>query len=640
MQTIIKLLLCAAFCMSVLALPSCKKYLDVVPDDVATLESAFANANETQAYLFGCYATLQALSDVRRNPGFTTSGEIMFPYPLPDQTTLGGAGGDAGFSIIRGLQNSANPLMNYWDGYNMGLNMWQAIRKCNIFLENSYRPLDLTEFQRKRWNAEAKFLKAYFHYWLIRMYGPIPIVDANLPVNASIDEVRIKQQPLDSCFNYVVRLLDEAIVDLPPVIQNLAAEQGRISGTIAMAVKAEVLVTQASPLFNGNPDYASMKRGDGTKLFPSEYTDKKWERAMNACKDAIDAAATAGADLYQLRITGGVVHLSDATRQMLTIQGAFVDSWNTEQIWTLNPQFGWQYMASPRVTADAAGNVFAVYTNFSVPIGQSEIFYSNHGVPINEDRSWDYKNRYKLQTGDDAHAYYIKKGYTTVKGNFAREPRYYADVAFDGSVWFGSGNLDDNNPNYVNAVNGFAAPPDQLRYNATGYWAKKLVPYQTTFGQNSVQQNYSWPFMRLTSLWLLYAECMNEVSGPGEEVYKWIDKVRARAGLQGVVSSWSQYSSNPNKYNSKDGLRAIIHQERRIETAFEGQAGWDLRRWKELQGVLSTPLLGWNVFNKTTEGYYQVRIAQQTAFGVRNYLYPIQDYDLLTNPNLVQTLYW
>ncbi|SDF53998.1 RagB/SusD family nutrient uptake outer membrane protein [Chitinophaga filiformis] len=640
MRSITKQLLCAVTCLSILIQPSCKKYLDVVPDDVATLESAFANANETQAYLFGCYATLQALTDIRRNAGFTTSGEVMFPYPLQDQTTLGGGGGDAGFSIIRGLQNSANPLLNYWDGYNMGLNMWQAIRKCNIFLENSHRAPDLPEFQRKRWDAEAKFLKAYFHYWLIRMYGPIPIVDANLPVNASIDEVRIKQQPVDSCFNYVVRLLDEAIVDLPPVIQNLAAEQGRISGTIAKAVKAEVLVTQASPLFNGNPDYASMKRGDGTRLFASEYDDQKWARAMNACKEAIDAATSAGADLYQLRISGGVVHMSDITRRMLTIQGAFVDSWNTEQVWTLNPQFGWQYMASPRVTAEAAANVFAVYSNFSVPIGQSELFYSSNGVPINEDRLWDYKNRYKLQAGDDAHAYYIKKGYTTVKGNFNREPRYYADVAFDGSVWFGSGNLDDNNPNYVNAVNGFAAPPDQLRYNATGYWAKKLVPYQTTFGQNSVQQNYSWPFMRLTGLWLLYAECLNEVNGPGEEVYKWIDKVRERAGLQGVVTSWSQYSTNPNKYNSKDGLRAIIHQERRIETAFEGQAGWDLRRWKELQNVLSTPLLGWNVFNRTTEGYYQIRIAQQTAFGLKNYLYPIQDYDLLTNPNLVQTLYW
>lgn len=627
-------------CAPVLLISSCKKYLDVVPDDVATINSAFSNANETQAYLFGCYATLQSLADVRGNAGFTTSGEVIFPYPLQDQSTLGGLGGDNGFQILRGIQNSANPILNYWDGYNMGQNMWQAIRRCNTFLENVNIPLDLQAYDKKRWIAEAKFLKAYFHYWLIRMYGPIPIVDKNLPVSASTDEVRIKQQSLDSCFSYVTGLLDEAIADLPAVIQNAAAEQGRITSVIALAVKAEVLATAASPLFNGNPDYMGMKGKDGNSLFPTAADPGKWQKAADACKAAIDAANAAGAVLYQLRISGNVTHMSDSTRQLLTLQGAFTDSWNQEQVWTLNPQFGWQYMAMPRVTAEAAANVFAVYSNFSVPIAESELFYTNHGVPVNEDKTWDYANRYKVQNGDSANKYYIKYQYPSAKGNFNREPRYYADVAFDGSVWFGSGNTDDNNPNFVNAVSGYAAPPDKLRYNATGYWAKKLVPYTSVPGQNSVWAGYSWPFMRLTGLWLLYAECLNEINGPGGDVYSWIDKVRQRAGLQGVIASWNAYSNNPNKPLTKEGLRQIIHQERRIELAFEGQAGWDLRRWKELQAVLTGPVQGWNVFGKTVDQYYQVSNLFQPVFGLRNYLYPIQDYDLLTNPNLVQTLYW
>lgn len=626
--------------MLVMFSASCKKYLDVVPDNVATLESAFSNANETQAYLFGCYATLQDLADVRRNAGFTTSGEILFPYPLQDQTTLGGAGGDAGFSIMRGTQNSGNPVLNYWDGYNMGLNMWQAIRKCNTLIENINIPLDLSDFNKKRWIAEARFLKAYFHYWLLRMYGPIPIVDANLPVDATTEQVRIKQQSVDSCFSYVVSQLNLAIPDLPNVIQNTVAEQGRITALIALAVKAEVLATQASPLFNGNPDYIAMKGKDGQSLFPAAADPNKWKKAADACKAAIDAATAAGASLYQLKLSGNIVHMSDSTRRLLSIQGAFTDTWNPEQLWTLNPTYGWQYMSMPRVTADAAANVFAVYSNFSVPIGESELFYTSSGVPIEEDKSWDYKNRYQVQNGDTAHAYYIKFKYPSAKGNFNREQRYYADVAFDGSTWFGSGNTDDNNPNYVNAVNGYASPPDQLRYNATGYWPKKLVPYQSTPGQNSVWQSYSWPFMRLPGLWLLYAECLNEVNGPGAEVYSYIDKVRTRAGLEGVQASWSKYSVNPGKPNTKDGLRQIIHQERRIELCFEGQAGWDLRRWKELQNVLSKPLQGWNVFNRTVPGYYQIINVLQPVFAVKNYLYPIQTYDILTNPNLVQTLYW
>ncbi|WP_346239137.1 RagB/SusD family nutrient uptake outer membrane protein [Niabella insulamsoli] len=620
--------------------PSCGKYLDVIPDNVATLSSSFSNANETEAYLFGCYANLQQLSDIRRNAGFTSSGEVLFPVNMQDQTTLGGAGGDAGFNLMRGLQNSTNPILNYWDGYNMGLKLYESIRMCNTFIDNIDLPLDIQAFQKTRWVAEAKFLKAYYHYWLIRMYGPIPIADEAIPINASTDEVRQQQQPVDSCFNYVVKLLDEAAADLPPAIQNAAAEAGRITAAIARAVKAEVLATQASPLFNGNPDYANFKRKDGKNLFSQNADPVKWSRAATACKEAIDAAQAAGNSFYQLRTVGNIVHMSDTTRQLLTLQGAFVDGWNAEQVWSLNPYFGWQYMAMPRVTSEAAANVFAVYSNFSVPIAQSEIFYTSNGVPINEDKNWDFGNRYKTQTGDDQHFFYIKKGYTTAKGNFNREPRYYASVSFDGANWFGSGTTDDRISNYVNAVDGFASPPDRLRYNATGYWPKKLVSYLSVPGQNSVWHQYPWTFMRLSGLYLLYAECLNEVNGPSQEVYTLLDQIRSKAGLEGVVEAWSKYSKIPGKPASKDGLRQIIHQERRIELAFEGQAGWDLRRWKELQAVLSNPFQGWSVFNKTINGYYQLSTVYQPSFGLRDYLFPIQDYDLLVNPNLVQTPYW
>jgi len=155
-----------------------------------------------------------------------------------------------------------------------------------------------------------------------------------------------------------------------------------------------------------------------------------------------------------------------------------------------------------------------------------------------------------------------------------------------------------------------------------------------------VQQGYSWPFMRLPALWLLYAECQNEVNGPSATAYQYIDSVRARAGLPGVVASWAQYSNNPGKPASQAGLRAIIHQERRIELAFEGQAGWDLRRWKELQGVMSGPMQGWNVFNKTVQGFYQVTNVFQPLFGLKDYFVPLQTYDLTVDPNLVQNLYW
>src|SRR5882757_8690211 len=76
MKIFIKLLLAG---LPVLLITSCKKYLNVTPDNVATLNSSFSNANETEAYLFGCYNAMQQLGDVRHNAGFTTSGEVIFP---------------------------------------------------------------------------------------------------------------------------------------------------------------------------------------------------------------------------------------------------------------------------------------------------------------------------------------------------------------------------------------------------------------------------------------------------------------------------------------------------------------------------------------------------------------------------------
>jgi hypothetical protein len=133
---------------------------------------------------------------------------------------------------------------------------------------------------------------------------------------------------------------------------------------------------------------------------------------------------------------------------------------------------------------------------------------------------------------------------------------------------------------------------------------------------------------------------LNEVSGPGADVFKYIDKVRTRAGLPGVQDAWTNFSKNPGKFNTKDGLRQIIHMERRIELCFEGQAGWDLRRWKELVSVLSKPLQGWSYRETDPVNYYRPQTQLIPAFGIRDYLWPIKAGDLVVNPNLVQNPYW
>src|SRR3546814_11489600 len=57
-----------------------------------------------------------------------------------------------------------SPYLDYWDGGNGGRSMFEAIRDCNTFLENIHSVPDMEEPEKKRWIAEVKFLKAYYHW--------------------------------------------------------------------------------------------------------------------------------------------------------------------------------------------------------------------------------------------------------------------------------------------------------------------------------------------------------------------------------------------------------------------------------------------------------------------------------------------
>ncbi|MDB5123205.1 MAG: RagB/SusD family nutrient uptake outer membrane protein [Mucilaginibacter sp.] len=616
---------------------SCKKYLNVVPDNTGTLDYAFRNRNEAENYLFTCYATLQQLSDPTSNAGFTTSSEIIYPNNLTNHPLM-----ETGFALIRGTQNSANVGLNFWDGENGGQAIYRSIRRCNIMLENIDKPVDLTPAEKQRWIAEVKFLKAYYHYYLVRLYGPIPIIKTNLDITATTEQVRVARSPVDSVFNYVVQLLNEAAPNLPAVINNKAQELGRITSVIALSVKAEVLATQASPLFNGNADFAGVKNKNGQLLFSTAYDASKWQKAADACKAAIDASAAAGLKLYQF--SAPAISVPDSLNKVLTAQNAVTEKWdqNPELIWALNPVFPDQGYATPRMTSASAVNIFSNPSTFAVPIATTELFYSDKGVPINEDNTFDFANRFGLRTGDDASRFYIAKGYTTINEHFSREPRFYANIAFDGGIWFGNGKTTTNDMYHVEARGNtsLAGPKDLNTLNITGYWPKKLANYLSVYDDGFAPIHFHLPLMRLAGLYLLYAEALNEVGGPGPQVFTYIDMVRARAGLQGVQQAWTTYSKNPSKFSSKDGLRIIIHQERRIELCFEAQSGWDLRRWKELQSVLSNPLQGWNIYETDASRYYHPRTVLIPVFGLQNYLWPIKDNDLTIDNNLVQNPYW
>lgn len=618
---------------------SCQSYLDIIPDNIATIENSFNMRVSAERFLYSCYSYLPKLSNIELNPAFTAGDEFWLHefYNMP------------AWNIARGFQNVTNPYMNFWQGTtgvgsNQMTDLYQAIRDCNIFLENVENVPDLSNAEKLRWIAEVKFLKAYYHLFLIRMYGPIPLKKENLPINASVEEVKVPRDPVDDCFDYVVELLDEATPDLPPYITQEASELGRITQPIALSIKAYALVLAASPLFNGNPDYANFRDKQGRLLFNPNFSIEKWEMAKRAAKDAIDACEAAGNRLYYYNQSGQQYNVSDQIRTEMNIRNAVAEKWNAEIVWghTNSMTGNMQRQSTPRGVDPATRANSNVHGNAAVPLKIAAQFYSKNGVPIEEDLQWDYAGRFDLQTGTSNDRYYIKEGYTTAKFNFDREPRYYANLGFDGGIWYGMGRFNDNDTWFVSSKKGDpASNVARDKSNFTGIWGKKLVNYQNSIGETSYTiEQYPWPIIRLANVYLLYAEAVNEVDGPTEEVFEFLDLIRERAGLQGVVESWQQYSRNPSKPNTKEGLREIIHQERLIELALEGQRFWDLRRWKKAIDVLNAPITGWDIEQKTPEGYYRERVLYTQSFSTRDYLWPIRENELLANKNTIQNPGW
>lgn len=625
-----------------LGLGACKKFLDVVPDNVATIDYAFRQRNTAEGYLFTCYSYMPGQGDLFTNPAFMGGGEYWsyYPYAISGYTL-----NMSSWEIARGNQSVTAPLMSYWNGSNGAPNLFQGIRDCNIFLENIDRVPGMEQYEKDRWSAEAIFLKAYYHYWLLRMYGPIPVTDKNLPITAPHEEVQVERLPVDSCFNYVVATIDSAITNLPEKIEYQATEAGRITKAIAMAVKAQVLVTAASPLFNGNTAYPAFKNKAGKPFFNPVADPQKWVRAMEACREAVDRCMVQG---YKLnRFNPSVSNNLPAELQtQMSIRTAVTENMNSEVVWgnTNSIPNSMQSMAQPRVNATNATN-FSFWGIYGVPLNVVNMFYTKNGVPVTEDKTLDFTTRgTQTRASTAADQYRIQNGYTTAAINFDREPRFYADLAFDGSVVFGNGNQNLASLNSLQARQGqfagWTGTPNN--YNITGYWPVKVVNYLNVMPSVTTYSitPYSWPAIRLADLYLLYSEALNEVQGPGTETRRWIDSVRARAGIPPVETAWSNYSDNPSAYTSKDGMRQIIHRERLIEMAFEGQRFWDLLRWKEAEKVWQEPVQGWNIAQSDLIGYYQITTLFNRSFRLRDYFWPIAENDLLVNKNLVQNPGW
>ena len=161
MKSIYKFALCA---LTALSVSSCN-YLDVVPDNIATLDNAFADRYTTEQYLATCYWGMPKSAGWNENPGIFGALEMVFNKESKT---------DGGMRFGLGQDSPTSALINYWGGTgDLIRTLYGGIRECNTFLDNVEGVQDLNQYEKNRMIAEVKLIKAYLHFYLISFYGPI-----------------------------------------------------------------------------------------------------------------------------------------------------------------------------------------------------------------------------------------------------------------------------------------------------------------------------------------------------------------------------------------------------------------------------------------------------------------------------------
>ncbi|MFV5693472.1 RagB/SusD family nutrient uptake outer membrane protein [Flavobacterium sp. LT1R49] len=165
---------------------------------------------------------------------------------------------------------------------------YEGINRCNQALSIVPQLDQANPALRARLLGEAKFLRAFMYFTLVKTYGGVPIVD-HLP-NPSSDEDRIMQltrKTSAEVYAFIESDLNDAIAALPNKSEYAAAEKGRASKGAAYALLAKVNLYQKNwqkvvdncNLITGYsivPNYASMFRlageNDAESIFEIQGT--------------------------------------------------------------------------------------------------------------------------------------------------------------------------------------------------------------------------------------------------------------------------------------------------------------------------------------------------------------------------------
>jgi len=513
-------------------------------------------------------------------------------FNIPEGFSIDGGGGMLASGTDEAVNSGVNanlsifnngtwsPLRTVDDEYS---NLYEGLRKVNLFLENLPKseiiPTDGLSMQddKSRLEGQAYFLRALFHFELMKRYGAITLATR---VFSREENLNLPKNTYKECLDQVIADCDKAIATRLPLFTRETAntanpypwrtgDYGRATKTAAMGLKSRLLLYAASPLF-------------------ATQSGVTWQQAADAAKAIIDL------NVHSLRTNYTNVFNFGA------------DPYNNEVLFATRAQNrnDIEQQQAP-ISYDGA-------TGRTNPTQEMiDAFETTNG---------------KLVTDPSNTLYNENNPYVN------RDPRLALTVNYNGRVFKGKAVQT-----YVGGADGLNR---NINATKTGYYMRKFLSEAATWNQQSnTLARRPWVVMRYAEILLNYAEALNEAQGIAAmtEVLRQVNLVRARTGVAMPALQTTNPTGNGYVAPTKEAIRERIQNERRVELCFEGHRFYDVRRWKLGETFLNKPVTGMRITidgaGVTTYARFEV---ERRSFQEKNYLYPFSQNTINRQPALIQ----
>ncbi|MBQ3630647.1 MAG: RagB/SusD family nutrient uptake outer membrane protein [Prevotella sp.] len=609
--------------LSVLLLAACNdSFLDQTATTDLNEESVFADSAYATGFLTEIYADIGFDTDLDRfgEGGLQCAADESEPRASSNIST--------GLAFATGTINPVIVTNDVWD------KCYTNIRRCNKFLQLADRaPIDpATLLQYK---AEARFLRAWYYYILLRHYGGVPIVYDK--IYGAEDEIDATRQTYETCVEYIIDECNAVLAENVLRPRNSGRSNGRISQAACYALIMRVTLDAASPLHNGS--------GFGTEetkpfLGYADADPARWRRAYEAAKRAMQMQGDYR--LFEVHTCHKFPDGNDGKAE---------------------PGWGFYAVQSPAEFV----NVYTDETDrgtFSYPYAAYQEIILMKKMPIRITTCQLLDPPSCGGNGGAGYAYYdLAKAFPMADGKPIEESAYKynplqpaqnRDPRFENSIVY-NGSRICNQQNYsytVYTFQGENSTADAVHSGTpTGLYTRKMLP-RAASGNWWVEPPQSRPLIRFAEVMLSYAESANEWQGPDFsetladgntygplEVLKLL---RRRAGI--LPGADGMYGLKAGM--SKEEMREAIRLERRIELAFEGFRFFDVRRWMIAEQTENQPMHGMEITRVVNEETGAISYVPR-EFVVRNhvfrkamYFWPIPYAEIVKTPDLVQNPYY